>query len=231
MTKNLYTNGEIVPVHQLKTADENTMPINYVLVDFENVQPKNLDLLIGPHFKVIIFVGASQKTIPIDIVLPMQSFGTSSEYVRISALGKNALDFHIAYYIGKLAEKEPHAVFHIISKDTGFDPLIVHLRSTKIRSHRLPDIAEIPILRISNTMDIDEKVEKIVKNLMGRGTSKPKKVTTLSNMITSQLEKPPKKTELDKILDQLQNKGYIKITEGNVTYKLPKIQSPPTRLE
>lgn len=230
MTKLLYANGEMLPVQNLESTGENTKPTNYVLVDYENVQPKNLGLLIGPHFQVLVFVGASQKTIPIDIVQAMQSLGSSAEYIRISANGKNALDFHIAYYIGMLAEKEPKAVFHVISKDTGFDPLIAHLRTTKIRSHRLPDIAEIPILRISNTINIDEKIEKIVKNLVGRGASKPKKVTTLSSTITSLLEKEPSKKELQKILDQLESRKYIKITDGNVVYSLPKnttvIRSP-----
>jgi len=50
--------------------------------------------------------------------------GERAEYVRISGNGSNALDFHIAFYIGQLAAHEPDAYFHIISKVTGFDPLI-----------------------------------------------------------------------------------------------------------
>jgi len=222
MTKILFTDTDIQPIHNLpKTIDKITTK-NYVLIDYENVQPKNLDLLSDPHFQVLVFVGANQKTIPIDIAQAIQALGATAEYIKISGNGKNALDFHIAFYIGTLADKEPKAVFHIISKDTGFDPLIEHLRLKKIRSHRLPDIAEIPILRISNTINIEEKIESIVKNLIGRGASKPKKETTLSNTITSLMEKVPNKTELQNILNHLQSKGHIKIHEGNVTYNLPK---------
>jgi len=34
-------------------------PVNYVLIDFENVQPKNLELLSKHLFKVLVFVGAN----------------------------------------------------------------------------------------------------------------------------------------------------------------------------
>ena len=213
---------DILPTPSLPKTSRKIMAKNYVLIDYENVQPKNLDLLSAPRFQVLIFVGANQKTIPIDIAQAIQALGTTAEYIKISGNGKNALDFHIAFYIGTLADREPKAVFHIISKDTGFDPLIEHLRLKKIRSHRLPDIAEIPILRISDTINIEEKIKSIVKNLIGRGTSKPKTETTLSNTITSLMEKAPNKTELQNILNRLQNKGYIKIHEGNVTYNLPK---------
>ena len=54
----------------------------------------------------------------------MQSLGADAEYVRIEGNGPNALDFHIAFYIGNIAAKDPDCYFHIISKDTGFDPLI-----------------------------------------------------------------------------------------------------------
>jgi hypothetical protein len=56
--------------------------------------------------------------------------------------GTNALDFHIAYYIGRLAAKCPDAYFHIISKDTGFDPLIKHLKGQGISCQRSAAVTE-----------------------------------------------------------------------------------------
>jgi len=75
--------------------------------------------------------------------------------------------------------------FHIISKDTGFDPLIKHLKARKIRIQRERDLAEIPVLRMSNATSSDEKVSAIVKNLAGRGQARPRKVKTLANTINS----------------------------------------------
>ena len=54
--------------------------------------------------------------------------GENGQYVKISGNGKNALDFHLAYYVGELATNDPEVYLHVISKDTGFDHLIKHLK-------------------------------------------------------------------------------------------------------
>jgi len=56
----------------------------------------------------------------------MQSLGSAAQYIKMTGTGKSALDFHIAYYIGELAVRNPNAHFHVISRDTGFDPLLTH---------------------------------------------------------------------------------------------------------
>jgi len=124
-----------------------------VLIDLENVQPKNLELLVKHPFKVLVFVGANQAKISFDLASAMQGLGPDSQYIKISGNGPNALDFHIAYYIGELAQQFPESNFHIISRDTGFDPLIRHLRSRKIRVQREKDLAEIPE-NIKNRLNI-----------------------------------------------------------------------------
>ncbi|MDE2614410.1 MAG: hypothetical protein KGL78_13280, partial [Burkholderiales bacterium] len=100
------------------------MRTNYVLVDLENVQPDSLDALAQDHFKILLFVGANQTKLPFDLVASMQRLGPHAEYIKISGNGSNALDFHIAYTVGRIAAAEPTAYFHVVSKDTGFDPLI-----------------------------------------------------------------------------------------------------------
>lgn len=47
--------------------------------------------------------------------------------------GKNALDFFIAFEMGRIMEKHPHAVCTILSGDKGFDPLRAHIRSKHYR--------------------------------------------------------------------------------------------------
>jgi hypothetical protein len=66
--------------------------------------------------------------------------GTRAEYVRINGSGKNALDFHIAYYLGQLATQHPDAAFHVISRDTGFDPLVAFMRGRGIPVDRLASL-------------------------------------------------------------------------------------------
>ena len=198
------------------------MAINYVLIDFENVQPKNLEILKNHPFKIFVFVGENQIKVPFDLAAAMQEFGENAGYIKISGNGKNSLDFHIAYYIGKLSLEDSDGYFHIISKDTGFDPLIKHLRAQKIRIHREKDLAEIPLLRISNTANEDETIEAIVKNLAGRGQSRPRKVKTLANTINSLFTRKLDEKELDTLITKLKEKKYITVDQGKVTYKLPK---------
>ena len=152
----------------------------------------------------------------------MQHLGEKAQYVKTGGNGKNALDFHLAFYIGELAAKEPDAYFHIISKDTGFDPLIKHLKSRKIRIQREKDIAEIPVLQMSNATSDDEKISAIVKNLVGRGQSRPRKLKTLANTINSLFTKKLEEQELMSLVNELQKKKYIIVSEGNVSYKLPR---------
>ena len=199
------------------------MPINYVLIDFENVQPKNLEILKNHPFKIFVFVGANQTKVPFELASVMQNFGDNAQYIKISGNGQNALDFHIAFYIGQLSLQDPEGFFHIISKDTGFDPLVKHLRTKKIRVHREKDLAEIPVLRISSATNNDEKISAIIKNLAGRGQSRPRKIKTLANTINSLFTQKLKENELNNLIQDLREQKYIIIKDSNVSYKLPKL--------
>ncbi|PPI79528.1 hypothetical protein DXI23_04580 [Marinobacter flavimaris] len=197
------------------------MATNYVLIDFENVQPSNLEVLKRHPFKVIVFVGANQTKLPFDLAQAMQALGDSGQYVKIAGSGKNALDFHIAYYVGELSAKEPSAYFHIISRDTGFDTLIKHLKSRSIKIQRERDLAEIPVVRMSTATSTDDMVTAIVKNLSGRGQSRPRKVKTLSNTINSLFTEKLSEKQLGEIVKDLEQRKYIRVNNGNVSYQLP----------
>lgn len=197
-------------------------PNNFILIDFENVQPTNIEILKKHPFKIFVFVGENQVRIPFEIANVLQEFGSEAKYIKITGNGQNSLDFHIAFYIGQLSLQDPEGYYHIVSKDTGFDPLVKHLRGKKIKVNRVNNLAEIPILRISNTTDKDEKIRAIVKNLAGRGQSRPRKVTTLSNTINSLFTNKLEENELLSVIKILQAKNYISLNQENVSYNLPK---------
>jgi hypothetical protein len=121
--------------------------INYVLIDHENVQPTDLQLLDREDVRLWVFVGAGQARLSADLAIQMQAMRERADYVRISGNGSNALDFHIAFYIGQLAREDPRGFFHIISRDTGFDPLIEHLKAKKIFACRSTAIAQMPLFK------------------------------------------------------------------------------------
>lgn len=197
------------------------MKTNYVLIDLENVQPKNLSLLKGHGFKVMVFVGSKQTKISFDLAVAMQGLGDEAEYVKIEGDGPNALDFHIAFYMGQLSAIDSNCYFHIISKDAGFDPLIRHLKARKIYAQREKDISEIPLLKVSNSRTLAEKVESVIVFLRGRGTAKPRKVSTLENSINTLFMKKLESEELKALTDELVRRKIVVKNGTSVSYDIP----------
>jgi len=198
------------------------MTKHYILIDYENVQTKSLSVLLGaPNqaFRIMVFVGANQSKLPIELVQSMQNFGDKAEYVQITGSGRNALDFHIAYYLGALTEREPKAIFHVISKDTGYDQLIKHLKSKRINVARQKDLFDIPWLSSANKKPADEQIDAIVKNLSARGPSRPRKVKTLKNSINSLFANKLGPEKIESLVKDLQERKYVVIKQENVTYR------------
>lgn len=120
------------------------MSRTYLLVDFENVQPSSLGTLVPAESDetfVKLFAGEHQVKVELSLARALQPFGSRAEYIQIAGNGKDALDFHIAYYMGRLATEHPGASFIILSRDTGFDPLIRHMAQQGVSCTRLPSIA------------------------------------------------------------------------------------------
>ena len=196
------------------------MRTNYVLIDYENVQPQALSALDQEHFKVIVFVGASQTKIGFDAAAALHRMGSKAGYVKITGNGSNALDFHIAFYIGQLAAQDPAAYFHVISNDAGFDPLIQHLKARNIFAARSREIAEIPLLRAASLTSPAERLEVVVNKLRQLGPAKPWKTKTLSSTINALFGKQLVQEEVDDLLQQLAAQGIVAITGLNVSYAL-----------
>ena len=113
------------------------MDQTYILVDFENVQPPDMGLLSGDQYQLRIFRGPHQKKLDFDIAESLQPLGDRVKYIQSDRHGKNALDFHIAFYMGRLLEglesngspATRNTRFVVISHDGGFDALISHVQS------------------------------------------------------------------------------------------------------
>jgi hypothetical protein len=154
----------------------------------------------------------------------LQELGKNAEYVKIVGNGPNALDFHIAFYIGQLSARDPDAYFHIISKDTGFDPLIRHLKEIKIFAQREKELTEIPMLRISNVTTTEEKIEAIVMSLIARGQARPRKIKTLVNTIRSLFMKTLNDSEITSIIEKMKQRNLIAVENESVSYNPPIVQ-------
>ena len=113
------------------------MELTYILVDFENVQPPDMGLLSGEQYQLRIFRGPHQNKLDFDVAESLQPHGDRVKYIQSDRHGKNALDFHIAFYMGRLLQElevngpsaSSHIRFVVISKDGGFDALMSHVQS------------------------------------------------------------------------------------------------------
>jgi len=201
------------------------MRTNYVLIDYENVQPKSLVALkVDPCFKVLLFVGANQAKVAFDVAEAMQALGERASYIKISGNGPNALDFHIAFYIGQLAGQDATAFFHVISKDTGFDPLIAHLKGQKIFACRSEEVGDIPMLKVNGAVKPEAKAEDklalVLANLRQRGAARPRSVKTLSSTIGALFSKKLTGGEVAGLVSALKEGGHISVAGTKVSYSL-----------
>jgi len=195
---------------------------NVILIDFESVQPKSIDILSAEHFCVYVFLGANQKKVPFEVVEAIQRMGARAEYIKITGNGPNALDFHIAYYIGKFSNEEPPPFFHIISKDTGFDPLIQHLKSKNIYSARSESIEEMPIVKNGLKKSATDRAELFIAKLNEPKVTRPRTELTLSRSIQAHFRDAIEVSEIPAIIAAMQKKGFLEIADKKVIYEQPR---------
>ncbi|MEC7669269.1 MAG: PIN domain-containing protein [Pseudomonadota bacterium] len=194
------------------------MGTNHIFVDFENVQPNNFDLLIGHEVQLTVFVGAVQKALPVEIVTAVQKLGDRAQYCTVKKTAPDALDFHIAFYLGQVAEPNSADCHYIISKDKGFDPLLEHMRERHFNVSRRAAITELPFIAPSYRSLIEERIERVKLNLMSRKESLPKKTAALANTINSIFGKTLSARECQDLISLLEKEGHISVDAGAVRY-------------
>lgn len=223
------------------------MRTNYVLIDYESIQVKSLDLLQDSHFRLRVFLGPNNSKLPTELVVAIQRMGPRADYIQLDAPGPNALDFHIAYYLGRFALEDPTASFHVISADKGFDPLLQHLKGKGIHAVRsesleaMPCFKELPALQATlaasaanvktakpvgsapakPSSDSDAHYNAIVVDLIRRKESKPASVKTLISTIHATLGKGTPIAEAERVYQLLCSRGRVKVKGQKVSYSLP----------
>ena len=112
-----------------------------LFVDLENVQRVDLSH-VPADARVMIFYGITQKKLPEELVVQAQPLGPRLKWVKIYGKGPNALDFHIAFYLGQEVANSPNTACAILSRDTGFDPLTRHLQALGRMCHRVTSLKD-----------------------------------------------------------------------------------------
>lgn len=224
------------------------MKINYVFIDYENVQVQSLDLLNSEYFKVFLFLGANNTKLPISLFISVHAMAERVKLITLDRSGKNALDFYITYYLGTEVAKDSTGIFHIISKDSGFDPLIQHLKTKKILSARSPSIEEMPCFKpavervvdaikeqhpisllpeikineqkINNNSTLQEKslTLQIIEFINNKKTSKPATRKSMLNTLQAKFGKEISLQNIENILNRLIKSEFIKMNGEKIIY-------------
>lgn len=103
-----------------------SVPGTHVLLDYENVQPSDeeLRLMVPDAGQVWVFHGPQQR----QVERRFASFGADVTAVPISKTGKNALDFHLSFYMGYIASRNPASAMVVVANDKGYEPMLEHAR-------------------------------------------------------------------------------------------------------
>jgi hypothetical protein len=195
-----------------------SMTHKLLLIDFENVKQVDLSQL-DENFHVVIFVGASQKSVPIDLVTSTQKLGSRIEWQRVDANGSNALDFFIACQLGRVVERSPKSHCIVLSKDRGYDPLLRHLNRVGLRCKRINSLLELNPECSAQKAAPDANYKRVVE-LLGKSEkkSRPRKRKTLTSHISAIFQNKLDHAEVIRIIDLLFANKLISEENDAITY-------------
>lgn len=113
-----------------------------ILVDYENIHSIDLSML-DQSYRAIVFVGAKQET-PKAARRPATAHRFQRvDFQKVDGSGRNALDFYIAFHLGRTLETAPETECYVLSRDKGFDPLLVHVNRSGVKCRRIEAIEEL----------------------------------------------------------------------------------------
>lgn len=159
--------------------------MEYLFVDFENISPETVSEIPSDQ-TVFIFTGEKQTRIKTDLVASLMDRGAKARLIRINGDGKNALDFHIAFYLGRLSESDKGASFKILSRDKGFDALIRHLKESEVSCERIEKLPG----RSPPKVELKAKLSAFAAHLNGLSEkARPKKVSKLKAYLKNWINK------------------------------------------
>lgn len=203
----------------------------HVLIDWENVQPKDADVrkLVPDATDLWIFHGRHQKY-AIESCHP--SFGAKrATAIEITRPGKNALDFHLSFYMGYIAARHPQARFVVLSNDQGYAPMVAHAKDLRFSASVIgfqkasPGAKGVKLAPSSSiggkTQALDEAFARVEANLR-KTSQRPAKLSRLAAAIDSWLKCPEDDAEtVPAVLSGLLAGGCVAIdAQGHVEYAL-----------
>jgi hypothetical protein len=113
-----------------------------LLVDFENVHRVDLSTF-DESYSAIVFLGAGQNAPKALANKRAANRYKGVTFHKVLGNGKNALDFHIAFQLGRVFETSPKTFCFVVSRDKGFNPLVAHVNKIGLSCRRVDSFDEL----------------------------------------------------------------------------------------
>jgi hypothetical protein len=185
-----------------------------LLIDYENIQ--NFDLtLLGEEVDIVIFVGARQ-TITSKLSVPAKKMGGRVQWQKIEGTGPNALDFHIACFLGRILERGEERGCYVLSNDTGFDPLLKFLGKQGLSCRRVDHLT---LLTAAPSPADETNFKKVVDALRKRPKpQRPRDRTALIKFIASLFQKKITVMQINAVIARLIKNKLLSLHDDTVSY-------------
>jgi hypothetical protein len=150
--------------------------------------------------------------------------------ISLEGSGSNALDFHIAFYLGRLSKEIGGGSFLVLTQDKGFDPLIQYLNKSKIKCQRIQSLREwfkekdTSISQNTGSIATNSRaadpIAKVVENLSKmKKNGRPRTRKTLSQHMKSLLAQSKlSEQEINTLVDTLFVQKKISEVSNRLTY-------------
>lgn len=200
-----------------------------LFVDFENVHDLRAASRLENAF-IYFFRGAQQKAIDdatLDAIAAMPP--GRFQRVTISGTANNALDFHIAFYLGVTLQKDPSARCVVVSRDGDYDILIQHLRGRGFNVSRCRTLsapipaAAVPANPPSANTAVPTKapptLEDVVEFLGGRPVpNRPRKRAGLVSVVATHYKGRVSAAEAESLVQRILEAGQVAEVDGKLVF-------------
>ncbi len=230
----------------MKTYSITNSGTRALLIDLDNCprQIEELPEALAGFQRAIACYGGVEPKVHVSVV-PLLAAAINEgklEIIGMQKRGKNAADFGLAFWAGRLSAEMPaETEFLILSQDVDLDHVVNLLRSagrnveridgktSKIEIANKP--ASTPRQQKTATRSIAGFVEEYYLKYLQTGKPRPVKKTTLLNSIKSAF-KNKKEIKSEEVLQGLVARGIVAIDgKGRVTYAEAATEPPPLPAE
>ncbi len=205
-------------------------PTRVLLLDLDNCpnQIQQLPETLATFTRAIACYGGAEPKVPIHLVQLLGKAISEGklEIIGMEKRGKNAADFGLTFWAGKLAtELPPGSEFLILSQDTDLDHVVNLLRREGRKAARLDGkTAQANAAAVNKELGVEELIEVYFNKVLQNGNARPGKKVSLLKSIKSHLKKY-KGFNSEEILRGLERRGLLRIDgEGRVIYAKPALE-------